>query len=82
LRINDLAALRSALAQNLSVLYIADNAGETVFDRVLIESIVGSVTYVVKSGPIINECAFLTVLSTYYLYISLLFQHNISFGNA
>ena len=56
--INDLAALRSALAQNLSVLYIADNAGETVFDRVLIESIVGSVTYVVKSGPIINDATY------------------------
>ena len=56
--INDLAALRSALAQNLSVLYIADNAGETVFDRVLIESLVGSVTYVVKSGPIINDATF------------------------
>lgn len=56
--INDLAALRSALAQNLPVLYIADNAGETVFDRVLIESLVGSVTYVVKSGPIINDATY------------------------
>jgi len=56
--INDLAALRSALAQNLSVLYIADNAGETVFDRVLIESLVCSVTYVVKSGPIINDATY------------------------
>jgi len=56
--INDLAALRSALAQNLTVLYIADNAGETVFDRVLIESLVCSVTYVVKSGPIINDATY------------------------
>jgi len=56
--INDLAALRSALAQSLSVLYIADNAGETVFDRVLIESLVCSVTYVVKSGPIINDATY------------------------
>ncbi len=56
--INNLAELRSALAQNLSVLYIADNAGETVFDRVLIESLVCSVTYVVKSGPIINDATY------------------------
>jgi len=56
--INDLAKLRSALAQNLSVFYIADNAGETVFDRVLIESLVCSVTYVVKSGPIINDATY------------------------
>jgi len=53
--INDLAPLRSVLAQSVSVLYLADNAGETVFDRVLIESLESPVTYVVKSGPIIND---------------------------
>ncbi|WP_428353937.1 damage-control phosphatase ARMT1 family protein [Methyloprofundus sp.] len=53
--INDLASLRNALAQSMSVLYLADNAGETVFDRVLIETLDIPVNYVVKAGPIIND---------------------------
>ena len=53
--INDLASLRSALARSNTILYLADNAGETVFDRVLIESLELPVTYVVKAGPIIND---------------------------
>ena len=53
--INDLVALRSALARSVSVLYLADNAGETVFDRVLIESPELPVSYAVKAGPIIND---------------------------
>jgi len=53
--INDLVALRSALARSVSVLYLADNAGETLFDRVLIESLELPVSYAVKAGPIIND---------------------------
>ena len=53
--INDLVALRSALARSVSVLYLADNAGETLFDRVLIESPELPVSYAVKAGPIIND---------------------------
>lgn len=53
--INDLPALREALSKCSSVLYLADNAGETVFDRVLIETLNKPVTYVVKAGPIIND---------------------------
>ena len=53
--INDLVSLSSTLAQSNSVLYLADNAGETVFDKVLIESLELPVTYVVKAGPIIND---------------------------
>lgn len=53
--INDLPALRQALSECRSVLYLADNAGETVFDRVLIETLNKPVTYVVKGGPIIND---------------------------
>ena len=53
--INDLVPLRSTLARSKSVLYLADNAGETVFDRVLIESIEIPVSYVVKADPIIND---------------------------
>jgi uncharacterized protein with ATP-grasp and redox domains len=53
--INDLGSLRSSLTNTSSILYLADNAGETVFDRVLIETLDIPVTYVVKSGPIIND---------------------------
>jgi uncharacterized protein with ATP-grasp and redox domains len=41
-----------------SVLYLADNAGEIVFDTLLVEQLKNmgvSVTYVVKGGPIIND---------------------------
>jgi len=55
LAINDLEAFRTALMESRSILYLADNAGETVFDRVLIETLNQSVTYVVKASPIIND---------------------------
>ena len=55
LAINDIEALRTALMEHRSILYLADNAGETVFDRVLIETLDQSVTYVVKASPIIND---------------------------
>jgi uncharacterized protein with ATP-grasp and redox domains len=48
-------AFRDGLAQAEGVLYLADNAGETVFDRVLIETMDKPVTYVVKGDPIIND---------------------------
>ena len=53
--IGALEPLRQALSRARSVLYLGDNAGETVFDRVLIEQIALPVTYVVKAGPIIND---------------------------
>jgi len=56
--INDLVSLRNTLARSNTILYLADNAGETVFDRVLIESLELPVTYVVKAGPIINDATY------------------------
>ncbi len=53
--VDDLAALRAALDTADRVLYLADNAGETVFDRVLIEALALPVTYVVKGGPTLND---------------------------
>lgn len=38
-----------------SVLYIGDNAGESVFDKILIGAIGKPVTYVVRGIPIIND---------------------------
>lgn len=47
--------LRSALAVADHVLYLADNAGETVFDRVLVEQLELPVVYAVKGGPVLND---------------------------
>jgi len=41
------------------VLYLLDNSGEVVFDRILIEELIArgrNVTAVVKAGPVINDC--------------------------
>jgi hypothetical protein len=53
--VDDRAAFREALARAKRVLYLADNAGETVFDRVLIETLHVPVSYAVKGGPILND---------------------------
>ncbi len=53
--IDDSAAFRQRLTQVDHVLYLGDNAGETVFDRVLIETLDVSVIYAVKGGPILND---------------------------
>jgi hypothetical protein len=42
-----------------SILYIGDNAGEIVFDRLLVEQLSGAVnTYAVRGGPVINDATF------------------------
>ena len=53
--INDLEALREAVDRTDQILYLADNAGETVFDRLLIEAMQKPVVYAVKDGPILND---------------------------
>jgi len=53
--IDDTAQLRAKLKNVAQVLFLADNAGETVFDRVLIETLSVPVTYAVKGGPILND---------------------------
>lgn len=60
---DDGAAFREALARagteghdgTVPLLYLADNAGETVFDRVLIEALDVPVVYAVKGGPTLND---------------------------
>lgn len=37
------------------ILYLADNAGESVMDRIFIETVDRPVKYAVRSGPIIND---------------------------
>lgn len=46
---------RKSLEHASSILYIGDNAGESVFDRVLIEELGKPVSYVVRGIPIIND---------------------------
>ncbi len=49
-------AFKKAIGRAKRVLYLGDNAGETVFDRVLIEELKGKeITYAVRGGPIIND---------------------------
>jgi uncharacterized protein with ATP-grasp and redox domains len=48
-------ALRAMASSARRILYLADNAGETVFDRVLIETLAVPVTYTVKGGPVLND---------------------------
>jgi len=50
-----LEEFRAAVASARSILYLADNAGEAVFDRFLVEQIGKPVHYAVKSGPILND---------------------------
>jgi len=47
---------KEAVAKAEKILYLADNAGEIVFDRLLIEQLPGpKVTVVVKGEPVIND---------------------------
>ena len=47
------------LAQAGTILYIGDNAGEIVFDKLLVEELADrkdyDITFAVRSGPIIND---------------------------
>lgn len=58
LAIDDFAYFADDLKKTDKILYIADNAGEIVFDRVFISRLAGmgkKVILAVKSGPIIND---------------------------
>jgi len=51
----DYADFKDALKDVDEILYLADNTGEIVFDRVLIEELGKRVIYVVRDKPIIND---------------------------
>lgn len=52
----DMAALKKAVSCAKNILYLADNAGEIFFDRLLIEQLGGkSVTLAVRGAPVIND---------------------------
>jgi len=52
----DIAAFREATRNAHGILYLADNAGEIVFDRLLIEQMPpGRVTVAVRGGAVLND---------------------------
>lgn len=52
----DLRAFQNAIQQADTILYLADNAGEIVFDRILIEQLLPKrVTVAVRGAPVIND---------------------------
>lgn len=54
--IGDVDGFFKAAERATSILFLADNAGEIVFDRLLIEMLPrGKITVVVKGGPAIND---------------------------
>jgi uncharacterized protein with ATP-grasp and redox domains len=58
LAVDDYRLFEKAISENSEILYLADNAGEIVFDRLLIEVLISlgkKVTVVVKGSPVIND---------------------------
>lgn len=51
----DYQEFREILKSTKQILYLADNAGEVVFDRILIEELNREVIYVVRDKPVIND---------------------------
>lgn len=51
----DYVAFKKQLEKADSVLYIGDNVGESVFDKILIKELKNPVKYAVRSIPIIND---------------------------
>ena len=53
--INHIELLKKKLLKVSSVLLLGDNAGETVFDLLLIETLSIPVTYVTRGAPVLND---------------------------
>ena len=51
----DYEDFKQKLAETDEILYLADNSGEAVFDKILIREMGKNVTFVVKEHPIIND---------------------------
>ena len=52
----NISAFQSSLKAAKNILFLGDNAGEIVFDRLLIETLSrNNITYVVRGGPVIND---------------------------
>ena len=56
--IDDIDSAYELAKKAYGILYLADNAGEIVFDTILVEQLKNmglKVTYVVKGGPVLND---------------------------
>ncbi len=51
----DYRPFKARLAKAKTILYLGDNAGESVFDKILIRELKRKVVYAVRSAPIIND---------------------------
>lgn len=56
--VNHYSAFCEALSKASTILFIGDNAGETVFDSLLIEELGKPVSYAVRERPIINDAIY------------------------
>ncbi len=59
--INHVKSFRKALSKPQNILYICDNAGEIVFDKILVHHLITDghqVTVAVKSAPILNDALY------------------------
>ncbi len=56
--IYDYDKFKDGLDKTSEILYLGDNAGEAVFDRILIEELKKPVTYVVRDVPVINDVTY------------------------
>ncbi len=54
----DYGTFKENLNKVSTILYIGDNAGECVFDRILIEEIKKPVIYIVREVPVINDAIY------------------------
>ena len=54
-KIWDFAIFKEKLAQADNILYIGDNTGEAVFDRVLIKQVGKNVTFATRGIPVLND---------------------------
>lgn len=55
---------REAVAQAKSILYIADNAGEIVIDRLLVDQLLPrEITFVVRGSPILNDVTMIDAIT-------------------
>ena len=59
------AALKEMAEKATSILYLADNVGEIIFDKFLLECLPKhTTTYVVKGGPIVNDATMKDAIHT------------------
>ena len=65
LELDELADFKKAVEEAKSILYLGDNAGEIVFDRLLLEQLpCNKIAFVVKRSPVINDATRADAITT------------------